>query len=63
MQMIKSASITFKISVNNINEAPTFTLSNRMVDDTAAAGTVIGALASTDAEGDDVTFALVWRRC
>ena len=47
-----------KVSVNNINEAPTFTLSNRMVDDTAAAGTLIGALVSTDAEGDDVTFAL-----
>jgi Ca2+-binding RTX toxin-like protein/DUF971 family protein/acetolactate synthase small subunit len=46
------------VSVNNINEAPTFSLSNRIVDETATAGTLIGALASTDADGDEVEFSL-----
>ena len=46
------------VNVNNINEAPSFALSNRVVDGNAAAGTVIGVLSSTDLDGDDVTFTL-----
>ena len=46
------------VNVNNINEAPSFELSNRVVDETAAAGTVIGVLSSTDLDGDTVTYSL-----
>ena len=46
------------IQVNNINEQPSINLSNRFVDDTATAGSVIGTLSGSDPDNDELTYIL-----
>ena len=46
------------IMVNDVNEAPSLSLSSRFVDDTASAGTVIGVLSANDPDNNAVTLSL-----
>ena len=52
---------TFTIAVNNVNEAPTdITLSNASVNESAAAGVIVGNLAAIDPDaGGTATFTLL----
>ena len=59
-----SATVPITVSVNNINDAPTFanTSYTASVDEEKASGTAVTfgtALSSSDQDGDTVTYSLV----
>ena len=54
-----SDTATFAIDVQDVNEAPAITdLSGDQVDENAAAHTVVGTVAASDPDGDDLSYAL-----
>ena len=46
------------INVSNINEAPSWSLSSRFIDDSASAGSVIGTISANDPENGVITLSL-----
>ena len=47
-----------QVTVNNINEAPDWSLSSRFVDDNAQAGSVIGTISANDPENSSITLSI-----
>ena len=47
-----------QVNVNDVNEVPGLTLSSRFVDDSAAAGSVIGTITANDPENGVITLSL-----
>ena len=54
-----SASDVFDVTVNNINDAPSAADQEFSVDPDVPVGTIVGTIAATDPDGDNLAFAII----